>query len=197
MQVLPRPFCSVFMAISEDGFVSRPDGALDWLDEANQRVPPGEDCGYAAFMARMDALVMGRKTFDTVRGLGCWPYGDKPVLVLSRSMKGLPPGTPESVQRASGQVAVLLQALAAQGLQRLYIDGGTTVRGFLEAGLIDELILTQVPTNLGEGLRLFDAEGLPGSLQRQSVHTYPFGFVQSRYLFQPVQAPESGQRDPS
>jgi dihydrofolate reductase len=152
MQVLPRPFCSVFMAIS-------------------------------------DALVMGRRTFDTVRGRGCWPYGDKPVVVLSRSKTGLPPGTPGSVQRAGGPAAVLLQALAAQGLLRLYIDGGTTVRSFLEAGLIDELILTQVPSRLGEGVRLFDSQTLQSGMQLHAVRTYPFGFVQSHYLFQPVQAP--------
>jgi dihydrofolate reductase len=58
-----RATCSVFIATSLDGFISRPDGSIDWLMQANARVPEGEDCGYAAFMKTVDAVVMGRKTF--------------------------------------------------------------------------------------------------------------------------------------
>ncbi len=189
-----RPQCCVFMAISEDDFVARPDGSLDWLDEVNRLVPPGEDCGYADFMASIDALVMGRKTFDTVWGLGQWPYGDKPVLVLSRSLPSLPVGTPERVRLIHGEPHSVVKMLSSQGFHRLYIDGGTTARSFIEAGLMDEMILTQVPIRLGQGVRLFGPQGLPSFLKFISSKTYSFGFVQSRYLVQPVDGPVSGQK---
>lgn len=197
MQKTQGVVCRIFMAISEDGFVASCDGSLDWLDEANRLVPTGEDCGYAEFMANTDALVMGRKTFDTVRGLGPWPYGDKPVVVLSHSWASLPAGTPECVRLSQGEPAALVQTWASQGLHRLYIDGATTARHFLQAGLIDELILTQVPARLGQGVALFGPEGWPQGMQRQSRKTYPFGFVQSRYLVQSVHAQKQGQKAPS
>ena len=75
--------CSAFLATSLDGFIAREDGGLDWLDRANAQVPAGEDCGYAAFMATVDALVMGRHTFEKVLSFHEWPYADKPVWVLS------------------------------------------------------------------------------------------------------------------
>jgi len=180
-------FCSVFMAISQNGFIARPDGALDWLDEANLKVPTGEDCGFAAFMSRVDALVMGRKTFDTVRAMGVWPYGEKPVLVLSRSLKILPEGTPSSVQLTHGDPHSVLQYTRAKGWQRLYIDGGETVQGFLDKGLIHELVLTEVPCVLGEGISLWKSNGPPNGFQMQHQQVYPFGFVQRHYLFHPHQ----------
>jgi dihydrofolate reductase len=178
------PFCSVFMALSQDGFMARPDGALDWLDEANRLVPLGEDCGFADFMARVDALVMGRKTFDTVRSMGVWPYGDKPVVVLSRRLKSLPEGVPGSVRLDGGDPQEVLERTSALGWQRLYIDGGETVQGFLKAGRVHELVLTEVPCLLGQGIALFDPAGLPAGFQCQRQHAYPFGFVQRQYLLQ-------------
>lgn len=197
MTVVQAPFCSVFMAVSQDGFIARSDGALDWLDEANRRVPPGEDCGFGAFMARIDALVMGRRTFDTVRSLGVWPYADKPVVVLSHSLQRLPQGTPGSVQLARGDPRALVDRLCAQGWPRLYIDGGSTARDFLRAGLVHELILTEVPCRLGQGIALWDAAGLPGGFVLQHRLSYPFGFVQSHHLLQtPMQDPRVRKAHP-
>jgi len=179
------PFCSVFMAVSQDGFIARPDGGLDWLDEANRQVPAGEDCGFGAFMSRVDALVMGRKTFETVQAMGAWPYGDKPVVVLSRSLQTLPAGVPASVRLSCGDPHPLVQSLRDHGWQRLYIDGGATVQGFLQARLVDELVLTEVPCVLGQGITLWGQHDLPAGFHLQRQHAYPFGFVQRQYLFQP------------
>ncbi len=180
-------FCSVFMAISQDGFIARPDGALDWLDEANRRVPPGEDCGFGNFMARVDALVMGRKTFDTVRAMGAWPYGDKPVVVLSRSLQFLPQHTPASVHLSAGQPHEVVESLCQRGLHRLYIDGGATVRAFLQAGLIHEMVLTEVPCTLGQGIALWSRGDLPAGFSVQNDRTYPFGFIQRHFLFKSIE----------
>ncbi len=191
---IQRPQCRIFMAISEDGFVARSNGSLDWLDEVNRLVPPGEDCGYAEFMSNIDVLVMGRKTFDTVRALGPWPYADKPVVVLSNNLPSLPAGTPETVRLSHGEPQALVRTLTSQGFPRIYVDGGTTARSFLEAGLIEEMFLTQVPIRLNQGIRLFGPQGLTDRLQRQSIKTYAFGFVQSHYLVQPIEAPDQGQK---
>lgn len=86
--------CSVFIATSLDGFISRLDGSIDWLDEANARVPKGEDCGDAQFMSTVDALVMGRHTFDLARSFDEWPYSETLVFVLSSSKKSVPKGAP-------------------------------------------------------------------------------------------------------
>jgi dihydrofolate reductase len=82
--------CSVFIATSLDGFISRSDGRIDWLDDANRLVPLDEDCGFAEFLSGVDALVMGRNTFEQVLSFPEWPYGSKPVVVLSRSLRSLP-----------------------------------------------------------------------------------------------------------
>ena len=71
--------CSVFIATSLDGFIARLDGGLDWLPEGDD-----EAYGYDAFMASVDALVIGRGTYETVRAFDAWPYGATPVVVLSR-----------------------------------------------------------------------------------------------------------------
>jgi dihydrofolate reductase len=75
--------CSVFIATSLDGFISRTDGRIDWLNEAHSAIPPGEDYGYAQFMSTVDAIVMGRNTFEQVLSFAEWPYGSKPVTVIS------------------------------------------------------------------------------------------------------------------
>ncbi|MBK9359713.1 MAG: dihydrofolate reductase family protein [Rubrivivax sp.] len=154
------PTCSVFIATSLDGFIARPDGAIDWLERLNATVPAGEDCGYARFMESVDALVMGRASVDKVLGFPARPCGDQPVDGLSGSMPQLPPGTPPTVtllKGASAAPAEVLRTAAAAGHRRLYIDGGRTIQSFLAAGLIAELTATTVPVLLGAGIRLFGA----------------------------------------
>lgn len=89
---------TVFIATSHDGYIARPDGAIDWLEHANQHVPAGEDCGYAAHMATVDLLVMGRGTFEKVLSFPEWPFPDKPVWVASRTGRGLTDDLPPQVR---------------------------------------------------------------------------------------------------
>src|SRR5437868_405205 len=142
---------SVFIATSLDGFIARADGALDFL-------PPGggEPHGYDEFMATVDALVIGRKTFETVLSFSTWPYGEKPVFVLSTCT--LAPAPLEAVvERMSGEPAEIVSQLAARGIEHVYVDGGITIQGFLRAGLIQRLIITCVPVLIGDGVPLFGA----------------------------------------
>lgn len=173
--------CRVFIATSLDGFIARPDGSIDWLEQANELIPPGEDCGYDAFIASVDALVMGRLTFDAVRSTSPWPYGEKPLYVLSRTLSALPPGGPTSVRLISGEPTSVVSEAAKQGHWSLYVDGGVTIRAFLAAGLIRELIITVIPVLLGEGRPLFGQ--VPGDVKLRllSSRSFPFGFVQNHY----------------
>ena len=172
---------SVFIATSLDGFIARPDGALDWLDTANATVSPGEDCGYVAFMASVDALVMGRHSFEKVLSFGQWPYAATPVVVLSSQPLAIPAHLSATVTHSAESPVALCDRLAQEGFSHLYIDGGQTIQRFLAAGRINQLIITRVPVLLGAGKPLFGllAQDIP--LQHITTTAYDFGFVQSRY----------------
>ncbi len=177
----PRARCSVFIATSLDGFIARADGRIDWLDEANAVVPAGEDCGYSAFMSGVDALVMGRHTFELARSFAEWPYGATPVIVLSRRLAALPPGLPGTVRLVKAAPEALVAQLSAEGMRHLYIDGGVTIQRFLAAGLIDEVTITRIPVLLGAGRPLFGPLARDLRLEHLATRAFAFGFVQSRY----------------
>lgn len=173
--------CSVFVATSLDGFIARSDGNIDWLNQANASVPAGEDCGYKAFMATIDLLVMGRKTFEQVLDFDTWPYGETPVIVMTHHQDTLPPGRPSTVSVSNETPPALVARLSAQGAKRLYIDGGLTVQCFLGAHLISDITITTIPILLGSGKRLFGALTAELSLAHERTVAYAFGFVQTRY----------------
>ncbi len=167
---------SVFVGTSVDGFLARPDGALDFLPAGG-----GDEHGYEEFFASVDAVVIGRKTYETVLGFGGWGYGKKPVFVLST--RELPPFPPGAVaEHLAGPPAEIVGRLAARGFQHLYVDGGETIQRFLAAGLIDRLVLTRVPVLIGSGIPLFGP--LPGDVKLRHVATraYADGLVTSEYL---------------
>lgn len=171
---------TAFIATSLDGFIARENGAIDWLpteDGAQVR----EDYGYGAFFKTVDALVMGRNTFEVVRTFGAWPYGSKPVIVLTHRELDIPAALRATVESASGSPARLLERLRARGWKHLYVDGGKTVQGFLAEGLIRRLIVTRIPILLGKGIPLFGP--VPGDVHLRHVGTrsYPTGLVQSEY----------------
>ena len=174
------PLAEVFIATSLDGFIARPDGDIGWL--VGQPVPEGEDFGYAAFMAGIGALVMGRLTFEKALTFPEWPYA-VPVTVMSRSpvRVDVPAQLRGKVRVTDAGPAALLQDLAADGVGRVYIDGGQTVRSFLAAGLIRRMIVTQIPVLLGEGLPLWGHGPGDIALTREAVRHWPNGFVQLEY----------------
>jgi dihydrofolate reductase len=167
---------SVFVGTSVDGFIARPNGDLDFLP-----VGGGEPHGYNEFMASVDALVIGRKTFETVLSFASWPYGDKRVVVLSSGPVDLSAVRGGVVEQMGGTPAEIVSKLAASGAHHLYVDGGITIQGFLRAGLVQRLIITRVPVLIGDGIPLFGT--LPRDLRLNHVATqhYPSGLVKSEY----------------
>ncbi|MGD0601616.1 MAG: dihydrofolate reductase family protein [Terriglobales bacterium] len=155
---------SVFIGTSVDGFIARPNGDLDFLPEGG-----GEPHGYDEFIASVDTLVIGRKTFETVLTFAEWPYGDRRVV---------PGGV---VEQMAGPPAEVVSKLAASGAHHVYVDGGITIQGFLRAGLVQRLVITRVPVLIGEGIPLFGA--LPRDVRLHHVATqhYPSGLVKSEY----------------
>lgn len=177
---------SVFIGTSVDGFIARVNGELDWL-------PPGggEPHGYDEFMATVDALVIGRKTFETVLTFDTWPYGQKPVFVLST--RPLAPAPPSAVvERMLGTPAEIVSHLAARGLRHIYVDGGITIQGFLQAGLIQRLIITRVPVLIGSGIPLFGATPRDIPLKHVATREYASGLVQSEYAVEDKRAFDDG-----
>ena len=167
---------SVFIGTSLDGFIARANGDFDFL-------PPGggEPHGYDEFMATVDALVIGRKTFETVLTLDTWPYGEKPVFVLStRLLAPAPVGA--VVERMSGTPDEIVSQLAARGIQHVYVDGGITIQRFLQAGLIQRLIITRVPVLIGAGIPLFGTVPHDIILRHVETRQYARGLVQSEYV---------------
>ena len=147
---------SVFVATSLDGFIARSEGELDWLDDANATVPDGEDCGYNAFMDSIDMLIMGRKTYEQVVSFSKWPYGNKPVTVLSSGNVEIPHELSTSVSSSSESPNEIYERLSKDGYKHLYVDGGATIGRFLSEGLIDDMTITLIPIVLGRGKSLFN-----------------------------------------
>lgn len=167
---------SVFVGTSVDGFIARRNGDLDFL-------PPGggEPHGYDEFIATVDAIVIGRNTFETVAGFPAWPYGGKRVVVLSSRPVESTTANGGVVEHMAGTPADIVSRLADTGAQHLYVDGGITIQRFLRAGLVRRLVVTRVPVLIGEGIPLFGSLAADIRLQHIATRSWPGGMVQSEY----------------
>jgi dihydrofolate reductase len=169
----------VYIAASIDGYIARKDGAIDWLIDLPN--PGGSDYGYAEFMDRIDGVLMGRKTFETVLGFPLWPYS-KPVFVLSRTLKELPNDVAGKAEIVKGKLTEVLGGLERKGITTLYVDGGKTIQSFLKEDLIDEMIISRIPMVLGEGLPLFSAQPLELHFEHVATDVYNNAVVKSSYI---------------
>ncbi|MGI0037307.1 MAG: dihydrofolate reductase family protein [Nitrososphaera sp.] len=169
---------SVFIGTSLDGFIARTNGDLDWM-----QAPGGEgggDYGYKAFVARIDAIVMGRKTFEKVLSFEAWPY-QKPVIVLTHRPLEIPAKLRNNVETMAGSPREVVDRLTKRGHLRLYVDGGQTIQGFLSAGLVHELIISRLPILIATGIPLFGPLPADIRLRLLETHAFPGGMVQSTY----------------
>jgi dihydrofolate reductase len=171
--------CHAFVAASLDGFIARPNGSIDWLEPFNAA---DEDHGYDAFIADKDGIVMGRGTFETVLGFGHWPYA-LPVIIMSQTLTvdDIPESLAELVAICDMEPAELLVALAEEGWQKVYVDGGQLLQSFLREGLLDDITVTRVPLLLGQGRPLFGALSADVQLNHQHTVSFPSGLVSTKY----------------
>ncbi len=169
----------VFIATSLDGYIADKNGGLDWLHSVPN--PDQVDMGYMPFMDEVDAIVMGRTTFETVCAFDCpWPY-TKPVFVLSRTLKQIPEEYTKHAELVTGSIKDVLAHIHSKGFNNLYIDGGTTIQSFLKEDLIDDLIITTIPVLLGGGSSLFGDLEVPLNFEFVSSKVYLDKIPQIRY----------------
>lgn len=169
----------VFIAKSLDGYIADKNGGLDWLHSIPN--PDHIDMGYESFIHHIDALVMGRTTFEAVCDFDIdWPYS-KPVFVLSRTLEMIPEKYKDRAELVKGSLTTIIKEINQRGYSRLYIDGGATIQSFLKEDLIDELIITTIPVLLGGGALLFSE--LPKELEFKHVESKVFldEIVQNHY----------------
>jgi len=167
--------------VSLDGYIARPNGDLDWL--MGEGGGDSAEYGYNEFIADIDAIVMGRNTFEKVLTLDKWYYGNKRLVVLSHRPVDLTVARARGgvVEQMAGAPSEIVSKLAASGASRLYIDGGITIQQFLRAGLIHRLIISRLPVLIGQGIPLFGSLSRDVLLRHIKTKTYPGGMVQSEY----------------
>ncbi len=167
----------VFIGTSLDGFIAGTDGDLEWLTTF---AVPEVNVGYEEFINKIDAVVIGRGTFETVLSFPEWPY-KQPVFVLSTTMKRLPERLEGKATLLSMMPKKILTHLSDKGFASLYVDGGKVIQAFLRDDCIDELIIARVPVLLGSGIPLFGY--MQNALQFRHIKTvsYANGLVRSYY----------------
>jgi len=169
----------VFIATSLDGYISDKNDGLEWLHSVPN--PDNLDFGWGDVINRIDAIVMGRKTFETVCGFDCpWPYS-KPVFVLSNSLSSLPEEHDGKAELINGSLSDVLATIHEKGHRELYIDGGVTVQNFLREDLIDEMIITVLPILLGGGTPLFGELAEPIAFEHAKTEVLLNAMVQNHY----------------
>lgn len=177
--------CSVYIATSVDGFIATSNGGIEWLKQPEYSTPI-KGLSYDDFIATVDGLVMGRKTFEKVLSFDHWPYQNTPVIVLSSNHLTIPAHLLDAVRLDSGSPQEIVERLEKVGMRHLYIDGGATIQRFLEAKLINELTITRIPILLGSGIPLFGKTGSMQHLKLLEAISSESGIVQERYKIENV-----------
>lgn len=165
------------IAASLDGYIARPDGSVDWLDSYQTE---GEDYGYGEFYESIDALMMGRETYEIVRNLGDWPYADKSTYVLTQQELS---SDNQRIIFTSKDPISLSRFFQSQGYEKIWLaGGGQLAASFLKYNLIDEIILSLIPICLGEGVPLFpNNSGSQKDFTLIDTKSYSSGIVQIHY----------------
>jgi len=181
--------CSVFIATSADGYIATPQGDVDWLMEAAaSEEPVAMGLSMEDYMQSVDCMVMGLKCMEKIASFNLtpeqWPYGDTRIIVLSQSLTQVPDGLPDTVELYSGDIPRLMAQLDEEGYQHAYVDGGSVITSFLNLKLINEMVITQAPLILGDGLRLFGKIDHPIRLREVTAEAFANGFSQSRFTLQ-------------
>jgi len=169
----------VYIATSLDGFIATIDGGLDWLVGIPN--PDKSDYGYSEFMENIDAIVMGRNSYEKVLTFDAWPY-NKPVFVLSNSLIDVPDSLKDKVEIVKGEIRPLTHLLNQRGYHNLYVDGGGAIHSFLQEDLIDEMIITKVSILLGNGIPLFRESQQTLKFKHEKIIVYNNDLVQSHYI---------------
>ncbi|MBD2510976.1 dihydrofolate reductase family protein [Nostoc sp. ATCC 53789] len=167
---------TLYIAASLDGYIARSDGGIDWLSILDIE---GEDYGYAAFYESIDAIVLGSNTYEVGLGFDEWPYpGKKSFVFTKRHLQS----DREDVVFVSDTVKNALANIEAQGFKNIWlVGGGALINSFLQHSLIDEYIISTIPTILGSGIQLFPPPTPEEKLELINSKQYSSGLLQSYY----------------
>ncbi len=167
----------VHIAASADGYIARPDGTLDWL---TSRPAPKGFYGMEAFMKSVDTEIMGRKTYEAALSLGAIFESKNRTIVFSRQPR--PTDAPKGVEFVNGDIAALVRSLRQQPGKDIWLmGGGDLIASFLDAGAIDEFVVSVVPVFIGEGIPLIARRHRNVPLLLQAVEKFEDGLVQLHY----------------
>lgn len=165
-----------YVASSLDGYIAKEDGDVSWLEELGISM---EDTGYEEFYSTVDALVMGRKTYEMIVSFGQWPYGDKPVWICSS-------GKITPIKRSNLHVGntpeQTCQAANEMNIKHLWlVGGGSLASAFLEKSLLTNISLSLMPIILGGGIKLFGDLPSPIKIKKSLQTQHDSGFMQLEY----------------
>ena len=173
--------CSVYIATSTDGFIAKPDGDIEWLLRPEYEDASKLGLVYNEFISTVDAIVMGRHSYEKALSFDEWYYDGTEVIVLTTKDLTVPENLTGKVKFESGTPQEIVANLTKEGKEHLYIDGGITIQKFLEAKLINELTITVIPILLGNGIPLFGNNDAEQSLELIDVSSSESGTIQKRY----------------
>ena len=173
---------SVFIGTSLDGFIAREDGSIGWLNDAHKRITSDEDFGFKSFLASIDQIIMGSKTFEQVLNFDNWQYNNTKIIVLTSKNIEIPEKLKQTVTICNTtSPKQLIKELSDQSINHIYIDGGMVIQDFLSAGLVDEITVTIVPILIGKGKSFSGLLSKDLSLEHLKTTVFNFGFVQVKY----------------
>ncbi|MFF4380801.1 dihydrofolate reductase family protein [Kitasatospora sp. NPDC001547] len=166
---------TVFIGTSLDGYIARPDDDIEWLTSRGEKAG---DLGFFEFLDSVDAVVMGRNTYEKVIGFGeeNWHYGDRHVGVLSTTL----PEDADPRVTVYRDLDTLFADLDRRGTRHVYPDGGRLVQSFIRAGRVDAFVISVAPVLIGAGHRLFGELTQDVPLRLDSIAAVG-GFAQLRY----------------
>ena len=167
-----------YIAQSLDGYIAGKNGELDWLEDIEN--PEKDDCGFAEFMSSIDALLIGRNTYEKVASFEVWPY-DKFVYVASNSLSHVEKELSEKVKILTGSLPNMLSKLESDGIKKVYIDGGKLIQNAVELGLLNEITVTTIPIILGDGIPLFGLSGRQTKLKLEKSEVLLNQLVKTKY----------------
>ena len=160
-----------YIAASLDGYIAGPDEDLDWLDAGSG----GLDYGYREFYDSVDTTLMGNSIYRVALTANKFPYPDKTNYAFTR--KTLPPDT-DHVRFVSGDIAAFVRTLKNETSSYIWlIGGGQTDTVMLNAGLIDEIILTVFPLVLGGRVSMFSVGAERSLFRMVGCETYETGVI--------------------
>lgn len=168
----------VYIAQSIDGFIAKKDGDISFLEKVPN--PHEDDFGFGEFIKKIDAILMGRKTFEKVLSFEVWPY-EKPVYILSKTIKEIPKNLKDKVFIIKGSIIEVIESLESKGIENLYIDGGKVIQSFLKEDKVDFLTISILPIILGDGIALFDRVGIETEWEHLETKVYNDYLIKNCY----------------